>query len=175
MEVNEKQDQLDDQKNVADNYQISHDKGRPTKQEQIDIERKLRPYFEMGHSATQTARRTGLNIKTVLRYFELWYQEIEKSEQSDFLNRCKKEKERALISLSNEICSLNDDKKEIELLIEASRKAGNFGYVEKFYKLKLKTVETIGKFSSARINLTNAPTLDILMEISKLEEKKDGN
>jgi len=174
MEVNEKQDQLDDQKNVADNDQITHDQGRPTKQEQIEIERKLRPYFEIGDSATQTARRTGLNIKTVLRYFDQWYEEIEKSEQSNFIKRCKKQKERELISLSNEISSLNDDKKEIELLIEASRKAGNFAYVEKFYKLKLKIVETIGKFSSARINLTNAPTLDILMEISKLEEKKDG-
>ena len=175
MEIKKNQDPLDEQKNVADNDQITHDQGRPTKQEQIEIERKLRPFFEIGDSATQTSRRTGLNIKTVLRYFDQWYEEIEKSEQSDFIKRCKKEKERALISLSNQICSLNYDKKDIEILIDASKQAGNFAYVEKFYKHKLKVIEMIGKFSSARINLTNAPTLDILMEMSKLEEKKGGN
>jgi len=76
--------------------------------------------------------------------------------------------------LENQICSLDEDKKQIQKLIDASKQTGNLAFLEKFFKIKLKITETIGKFASARINLANATTADVVIEMSKKEMKKDG-
>jgi len=153
---------------------FDHTQGRPTKGEQINIERTLRPYFENSISATVTAFETGFDKKTVLKYFNQWKNEILESENGEFFKRCKEEKERCLLTYEKQISSLVTDKKEIELLIEASRRASNLTYLEKLYKLKLKITEAIGKFVSARINLVNAATADTVFELEKKEEK-NGN
>ncbi len=150
---------------------FDHTQGRPSKGEQLNIERILRPYFENSISATVAASETGFNIKTVTKYYNEWKKEISKSENGEFFKKCKEEKQRSLLTYEKQISSLVTDKKEIELLIEASKKASNFSYLEKFYKLKLKIIETIGKFVSARINLVNAATADTVFELEKKEEK----
>jgi len=153
---------------------FDHTQGRPTKGEQIDIERTLRPYFENSISATVAASETGFDIKTVLKYFNQWKNEILESENGEFFKRCKEEKERCLLTYEKQISSLVTDKKEIELLIKAAERASNISYLEKLYKLKLKIIEAIGKFVSARINLVNTATADTVFELEKKEEK-NGN
>jgi len=153
---------------------LDHKNGRPTKREQICIERKLRPYFENSISARVTAGETGFNLKTVTKYFNQWKKEIIESETPDFLKRCKEEKERCLISYEKQISSLVKDQSEVEFLIDAAKKAGNFSLLEKFYKLKLKITETKGKFFAARINLVNAATADTVFDLEQ-KEKKNGN
>ncbi|MEX0640854.1 MAG: hypothetical protein WD018_08615 [Nitrosopumilaceae archaeon] len=155
--------------------EFDHANGRPTIQEQITIERELRPYFERGDSAYFTKQKTGYDIKTVHRIFKKWSQEIFDSENTDFLKRVKEQKERTLIFLENQIDSLNESQKEINVIIGAAKKAGDFNLVEKFYKLKLKIIEHLGKFVSEKLNLVNAATSDVLVELNKMEEKKDGN
>ena len=152
---------------------FDHSNGRPTKYEQIEIERQLRPYFEGSYSAYVTSQKTGYDIKTVLRYFNKWSQEILDSENVDFLKRAKEQKERAVINLENQIHSLENFKKDIETIIKAATKAGNFELVEKFSKLKLKTIEDIVKFASAKINLVNTATSDVVIELEKMRDKKD--
>lgn len=156
------------------NNEFGHTNGRPTKQEQIKIEGELRLYFESGYSAYFTAQKTDYNIKTVNQYFKKWQQELLDSENGDFLKRVKEQKERTVINIDNQIYSLEDFKKEIEAIIKAALKAGNFELVEKFSKLKLKIIEIIGKFVSAKINLVNTATSDVLTELEKIGEKKDG-
>ena len=153
---------------------FDHTQGRPTKGEQLNIERTLRPYFENSISATVTASETGFDIKTVLKYFNQWKNEILESENGEFFKRCKEEKQRCLLTYEKQISSLVTDKKEIELLIEASKKTSNLPSLEKFYKLKLKITETIGKFVAARINLVNAATADTVFELEQKVEK-NGN
>jgi len=153
---------------------FDHVQGRPTKGGQLNIERILRPYFENSISATVTAYETGFDIKTVLKYFNQWKTDILESENGEFFKKCKEEKERCLLTYEKQISSLVTDKKEIELLIEASRRVSNIPYLEKLYKLKLKITETIGKFVSARINLVNAVTADTVFELEKKVEK-NGN
>jgi hypothetical protein len=155
------------------NNEFDHANGRPTKQEQIKIEGELRPYFENGFSAYFTANKSGYDIKTVLRYFNKWQQEILDSENSDFLKRVKEQKERAVIYLDNEINSLITSKKEVEVIIEAAKRAGDFNLYEKLTRLELKIIDSIGKFVSEKLNLVNAATSDVLLELNKIEEKKD--
>jgi len=155
--------------------QFEHVNGRPSRKEQLEIERILKPYFENSISASVTAKKTGFNIKTVNKHFHDWYKEIAESETSDFLQKCKEEKARALMTLENQICTLDEDKKDIQELINASIKTGTFAYLEKFYKIKLKIIENMGKFVSARINLVNSATVDVVIEMNKKEEEKNGN
>ena len=153
--------------------EFEHTNGRPTKYEQIKIERELRPYFEGSYSAYFTAQKTGYDKKTVHRYFNKWQQELLDSENPDFLKRVKEQKERTVIYLDNEIHSLTKSKKEVEGIIEAAKRAGDFNLFEKLIKLKLKIVDSIGKFISEKLNLVNVATSDVLVELNKIEEKKD--
>lgn len=154
--------------------EFDHVQGRPTKGEQLNIERTLRPYFENSISATITASQTGFDIKTVLKYFNQWKNEILESENGEFFKRCKEEKERCLLTYEKRIFSLVKDENEIELLIDAAKNSRNLPNLEKLYKLKLKITETIGKFVAARLNLINAATADAVFEFETKEEK-NGN
>ena len=61
--------------------------GRPSEAEQLEIERKLRPYFEKSISSSVTSRETGINRKTVTKYFHEWCEEIKEPEHQDFIER----------------------------------------------------------------------------------------
>lgn len=148
--------------------------GRPTKQEQLTIQRILRVYYVEGASATLTSEKTGINIKTVLNYFNNWSKEILECEKKDFFQRCKQEKERSVLTLDNQLLSLSADKKQINHQIKSLEKSGNLALVEKFYKLKLKIVSEIGRIVLAKINLINTPTADIIIDWNqKGYEKND--
>lgn len=136
----------------------AHERGRPSKAEELQIERILRPFFAKSHSATFTAEKTEYNIKTVTKYFSKFKQELLESETPDFIQRCREEKERCLFAYDDLIYSLYEDKKDIEYLIEVAKKIGNLSQVEKLYRLKLKIMQDIGNFVSAKINLTNSAT-----------------
>jgi len=58
--------------------QESRSNGRPTQKQQLEIQETLRKYFEKGISASSTSQRTGINIKTVCKYFEEWIEQIRK-------------------------------------------------------------------------------------------------
>ena len=133
--------QTDSPSYVESKNNFNHEKGRPSLNVQLEIERTLRPYFENSISAPVTAQRTGFDIKTVNKYFKDWYKEIAESETIDFIAKCKEEKARSLVMLENQICSLDEDKKQIQKLIDASKQTGNLAYLEKFIKIKLKITD----------------------------------
>jgi len=150
--------------------------GRPTKQEQITIQRILRSFYEKGVSATLTSNKTGINIKTVLNYFEKWNKEILESEDKDFIQRCRQEKERSVLTLDNQLLSLSTNKNEVDNQIKLLTKSGNLALVERFYKLKLKIVNEINRIVLARINLINTPTADTIINLNQKEfEENDVN
>ena len=92
--------------------------------------------------------------------------EIHESETGNFIIRYREEKARSLVSYEKQISSLVRDQNEIELIIEESKKVRNYSLLEKFYKLKIKIIETKARFVSARINLVTAPTADTTMELN---------
>jgi len=136
-----------------------HDRGRPSKSQELEIERTLQTFFIKTYSATFTAKKTGYNIKTVIKYYNQFKQEILESETSDFVKRCKEEKEKCLYAYDELIYSLYEDRKDIERLIDASEKIGDLQNVTKLYRTKLKINEDIGNFVSAKINLSNTATV----------------
>jgi len=75
-----------------------------------------------------------------------------------------------MLTLENKICSLEEDKTEIELLIKAVKKAGDLKSISRFYKIKLAIIEKIGRFVSARINLVNTATVDAMIDFEKNEK-----
>jgi len=151
--------------------QGKHKMGRPPRAQQAKIEKKLRPYYEKSVSATATAEKTGFNIKTVCKYFDKWTEQIVRSDMPQFIQRCKEEKERCLLSYDGQICSLDDDKNELEILIQHSKQAGNLSHLGTFYKLKLKVTEMICALITAKNNLVSTPTADDVIDIEQREEK----
>lgn len=91
--------------------------GRPTRKKQLDIESKLKSYFEQNLSAYFTSNKTGINIKTVCKYFNRWVDQIKQAEDDDFLKRQRIEQERLIQSYDNIISTnfelLDSIKKEI--------------------------------------------------------------
>ena len=147
--------------------------GRPSKKEQLGIQNVLKPFFQRGVSANATAKETKLNIKTVRNYFREWEKDL--VEDTDFLERCKIEKERSVLSLDNEIISLDKLERELELLIKKFKKAGNYMLFEKFTKLIIKIKEQKWRLYSEKINLINTPTADTIVEIERHLGEDNGN
>jgi len=137
----------------------AHNRGRPSKAQELEIERTLQTFFIKTYSATFTAKKTGYDIKTVAKYFAEFKKEIIESETTDFVKRCKEEKEKCLYAYDELIYSLYEDRKDIERLIDASEKIGDLQNVTKLYRTKLKINEDIGNFVSAKINLSNTATV----------------
>lgn len=77
----------------------------------------LRKHFERNLTASYTAGITGINIKTVCRYFDEWADQISEAEERDFLKREKKERVRIRLSFDSLIVEeyelLDEIKKEI--------------------------------------------------------------
>jgi hypothetical protein len=73
-------------------------KVRPTKQEQVEVVR-TQGILELGFGASIASDKTGYNIKTVCKYYNQWTDEIIQSEQKDFVEREKDERERIRLSL----------------------------------------------------------------------------
>jgi len=94
--------------------------GRPSKIAQVQIQRTLRPYFGRGMTAAYTARMTGINIKTVCKYFDEWANEIIERDEKYYHNRGSKERERVAMTydilISREFASLEKITDEIERL-----------------------------------------------------------
>jgi len=71
---------------------------RLQRSEQIEIQKTLRPYFERGLTAIFTSQSTGINIKTVCKYFNKWNEERDEIETKDFFQRQKEERDRIIRS-----------------------------------------------------------------------------
>jgi len=151
----------------------AHDRGRPSNSQEIEIGRTLQTFFIKTYSASFTAKKTGYNIKTVTKYYNKFKQEILESETSDFVKRCKEEKEKCLYAYDELIYSLHEDRKDIERLIDASERIGDLQNITKLYRVKLKINEDIGNFVSAKTNLTNTATVADTAKILQGESKND--
>lgn len=88
--------------------------GRPTKTAQVQIQEKLRRYFEYGITATLAAEKTGMNIKTVCKYFDEWSERLVEQQSSEYFERQKIERERIIISLDRQIVSVIESLDDIE-------------------------------------------------------------
>lgn len=93
---------------------ITHQNGRPTRNKQLEMQTGLRKYFERGISATVTSSKTGVNIKTVCKYFDEWAEQIRESESNDFLERQKNERAQIIVTFDEQILLVHAQLDDIE-------------------------------------------------------------
>lgn len=101
---------------------IKHKKGRPTKMGQLQIRRELRPYFEKGISASVTADKTGIDPKTVNKYFDDWAEDILEIEQNQSLERQEIERARIVATYDYQILDANKHFDDIDEQINEFKK-----------------------------------------------------
>jgi len=148
-------------------------RGRPSLSQQIEFERTLRSYFEKTVSATFASRETGLNIKTVCKYFDKWSKEIRENEEPDFFKRQRQERERLALCYDNLIFQeygiLEDIKSEIKKYREEEKEIPKF-FVSSFQD----AVKTISNLVERKCSFTIQPLSDEVIE-QKIKEKLDTN
>lgn len=137
--------------------------GRPTKLEQIEIQNKLRPYFERYLSATFTSGKTGINIKTVCKYFDEWSKQVIETETKDFVQRQRETKEVIMLSMDSLIFE------NYELIDKIKNEIKNFQKNEKpipkhLLSLHAQILYKISEIINAKGDLEVTPTLDISLE-----------
>lgn len=74
--------------------------GRPTLQEELEIQNKIKPYYEIGLEADDTASKTGIDEKTVRKYYRIWTEKLLEDYIEDVAERQKVAKVRALRSIN---------------------------------------------------------------------------
>ncbi|MDF2422061.1 MAG: hypothetical protein OPY06_03535 [Nitrosopumilus sp.] len=137
--------------------------GRPTKEDQIKNKQIILGYYEKDISAIVAARDSGVNPKTVYKYYKMWNSQMNNPDEKDFLLRIKKTKERSIQLLEEDIISLTKEMLKINFLMEKSLQKGDISEYEKLSKLRLKTMDQRTKTVSAKINLVGTPTADVLI------------
>ncbi len=80
--------------------------GRPTLQEELEIQNKIKPYFEIGLEVDDVESKTGIDAKTVRKYYGDWIQRLLENYIEDFAERQKIVKVRTIISINSIIYNL---------------------------------------------------------------------
>ena len=137
--------------------------GRPSKADQLNIQKKLRPFFERGYNGTFTSNKTGINIKTICKYFEEWSERIQESENEEFFARQKKDKERIILALDHLISQdydlLDISKKEIENYTQENKSVP-----KSILNLNLETVKHIASLIERKFSILMQPPAEEELE-----------
>ena len=144
-------------------------RGRPTLYEQKKIKDEIFLYYENNIDAITASRKTGINYKTILKYYGIWDRETFELEKNDHLTRIKIAKARAIRMLDNQLLSLVHEQQTIQRLIDTALQIGNTSEYDKLARLKIKMSEQILEISSAKINLVGTPTADIIINQKDLQ------
>ncbi|MGI0026338.1 MAG: hypothetical protein ACREAD_00660 [Nitrosopumilaceae archaeon] len=148
---------------------VLNKKGRPSVSDQAQIRKILRPYYESGLSAYYTSGETGIDIKTVCKYYNEWSEQIEEAETSDFLERQKRDRIQIIISYDTDIVEMT------KLLDEVNAEIENFQKEKKLiprhlsvHKLEIIKFRSLLKEKKAAFIMQ--PTMDEALE-KKIREK----
>lgn len=136
--------------------------GRPSIAEQIEIESQLWPYFESGYKVQRAADETGINVKTVRRYFKKWYEKYKSVQGPEFFKNCRLSNGRTILELNKIIWKLEKQIEEIDMVKELS---GSIQDKRWLYVEKRKTLESLSKLYMQRNNLENTPTADVTLNL----------
>ncbi len=149
--------------------QESRSQGRPSQKQQLEIQESLRKFFEKGISATSTSQLTGINIKTVCKYFEEWVEQIKEINDTDFLKRVKLEREHYLAVLDQQLLKLYELQDEIEKYIIHPKTSSDDGRViqSPHYKERMNIVNMICQIMNKKFELLSEIPKQKPTEISK--------
>jgi hypothetical protein len=138
--------------------------GRPTISERKQIQELISSYYENNIEARTVSKKTGINYKTILKYYKIWNDELIHSNNENFLRRIKIAKERNIQILDNMLISLGKEQDRIKFQLDHAVQIGDLFHYEKLHSLNLKTTEQLMKIFSLKINLIGTPTADIIIK-----------
>jgi hypothetical protein len=144
-------------------------RGRPTLHDQKKIKDEIFPFYENNMEAITASRKTGINYKTILKYYGMWNRETFESEKNDHLTRIKITKAKTLWMLDNQFYPLIHEQQTIQHLMDDALKNGSTSEYEKLSRLKIKITEQILDIMSAKINLIGTPTADVIITQKELQ------
>ena len=146
----------------------SNSNGRPTQKQQIEIQETLRKYFEKGISASSTSQLTGINIKTVCKYFEGWIEQISKINDIDFLKRIKLEREHYLAVLDQQLLKLYEIQDDMEKQSIPPEKIWKRKILQStHYKERMNVVNMICQIMNKKFELLSKKPIQKISDISK--------
>jgi len=112
-----------------------------------------------------TARETRINVKTVKKYYKIWYDEITYSEHPDFIKRSKITISNANIALDNQLSKLYKlqaiHERQIEYIIKQNNEMPDLD--NNIYKTGILLIEKISDLVLKKTNLTTTPTADVTL------------
>ncbi len=135
--------------------------GRPTLAEQSEIERQLWPYFEQRYKPDRVAYETGINVKTVRRYFRIWHEKYISVQGPEFFKNCRLSNGRTILELDNEILEMKKRSAELDVAIKSSGPIHKKRWLYSEYR---KTKELILKLYLEKNNLECTPTTDTIVQ-----------
>jgi len=146
----------------------SNSSGRPSQKQQLEIQELLRKYFEKGISATSTSQLTGINIKTVCKYFEEGIDQIKKISDTEFLKRVKLEREHYLTVLDQQLLKLYEIQEDMEKNVLPREYLGT-GAVShnRYYKERMNIVKMICEIMNKKFELLLEVPKQKALDISK--------
>ncbi len=146
--------------------------GRPSKAEQHEMEKKLRPCFLRGMSASASSIETGINIKTICKYFNGWFKELEEVETQSFRARFKEERQRAISCYDAQIVEAYRLQEIIKDEIESTRKSGKPVSQNLMKRFEL-SIRTISDLNDRRGALAIRPKID--ESVDQMIDERIGN
>ena len=123
-------------------------------------------------SASATSIDTGVNIKTVCKYFNGWYTELEEAESESFLERFKQERQRAISCYDAQLVEAYKLQEIIKDEIEGAKKSGTPVSQNLMKRFEL-SIRTISDLNDRRGALAIRPKLD--ESVSKMVDERMGH
>jgi hypothetical protein len=131
--------------------------GRPGRSTQIQMQQKLRKYYNLGVSATVTAQETGINIKTVSKYFDEWTEQIMENYSTNFLEDQKKERVRIINAFDLIIINISDILDEMNQA--AARLVKQNKSSDHLYPTRLRAMQFLAEMVEKRSAITLKPQI----------------
>lgn len=139
-----------------------HHPGRPNKAEQLDIEMKVFACFKDKCKPKSAVKHTRLNIKTIKKYYKIFYKKIIYIHESEYFRNCRISKENTIFDLKKRKLILEKISDKLELKID-SLGENLTPKMQWLFLEQRKTQEVIAKLSLEINNLENTPTADVTL------------
>lgn len=147
-------------------------RGRLSPKERKRMEFCLQAYHVQMVGVMETSRQTGINHRTVSKYFTTWNTDLLKSDNGSFIELCKITKSQRIHALDIDIVNYTESEREISDMIRIAFSQNNV----KDYVLLCKSLDKIinsrQKLQDQKIELINTITfdVDITSEVKKFSK-----
>ncbi|MGI0008515.1 MAG: hypothetical protein ACRD92_02735 [Nitrosopumilaceae archaeon] len=146
-----------------------HKRGRPSKSHQYAIKKELKEYYENDASTVLTKERTGRDIKTVRKYYDLFDKEIIDTVDPDFVKETHRVRRQGAYAIENIILNLkkkyDDTDKRISNQNQTIKNSEFVSLIKEYRNYSNDILSAIKE----RTTLLMSPPADVVLE-KRLEE-----